>query len=199
MDVSTHCHHANSLKDCLMPWLTPLAVGNMVANALMMVLPLSSCSCISHGWLPLLHYVNMLSPVAAMLQHHCCFCWLIVAFLFCKIAVTFSFTSCCTTAAVAKVAAPACSVVATTTASHMLLAVAACKLATFAAGWLMLFENFLLLLLVCCCGCHYCCMKPAAAHKVLAAPFIMVIGLCVCCCLLQSLLLSHRTNYSINS
>ena len=66
----------------------------------------------------------MLSPAAVMLQHHCCFHWLIVAFLFRKIAVAFSFTGCCTTAAVAKGAAPACSVVATTTASHVLFALA---------------------------------------------------------------------------
>jgi len=39
-----------------------------------------------------------------MLQHHCYFGRLIVAFLFRKIAVVFSFTGRCTTAAVAKVA-----------------------------------------------------------------------------------------------
>jgi len=38
-----------SKNSFLMQWLTPLAVGNTVANALTMVLPLSLCVCISHG------------------------------------------------------------------------------------------------------------------------------------------------------
>ncbi len=75
-----------------------------------------------------------------MLQHHCCFGRLIVAFLFRKIAVAFSFTSCCTTAAVAKVATPACNAIATAAALHVLLALAACCF-TFAGGWLLLFEK----------------------------------------------------------
>ncbi len=86
-----------------------------------------------------------------MLQHHCYFGRLIVAFLFRKIAVAFSFTGRCTTAAVAKVATPACHAIAT--ASHVLLALAACCSLFQAADCCFLKKN--LLLLVCCCGCRY--------------------------------------------
>ena len=85
---------------------------------------------------------NILLPIAAMLQHHCYFGRLIVAFLFRKIAVAFSFTSCCTTAAVAKVAAPACNAIVTTTASHVLLALAA-SCFTFVGSWLLLYGTSL--------------------------------------------------------
>jgi len=95
-----------------------------------------------------------------MLQHHCCFGWLIVAFLFRKIAVAFSFTGRCTTAAVAKVATPACHAIAT--ASHVLLALAACCSLFQAADCCFLKKN----------SCYWfvaadvatCCMQPTAAR-----------------------------------
>jgi len=126
--------------------------------------------------------------IAAMLQHHCCFGQLNVAFLFRKIAVAFSFTGCCTTAPVAKVAAPACN--ASYCHHHCIArAVGSCGLLFHFCRWLIVaLRKKILLLLVCCCGCHYllheanCCQDIMTLMWSNLHRFAAWCCCCRCCC-----------------